>query len=186
MGFVIFMKRVIVVHAVIIASGVALQSVQKFVVCQNKDCCQRWKLKTPLPDVLHDLFGYSNVLIEITSCFSQCNKGPNLCVSKTVEGKRSDVYLNDVKDVISLITLLDAAASVNVQPKLLAAVNVFEKALSGTIVGFCRLAVFVFVRLHCIESPTTEIYSIGLFGAIWSQYENVKMDSSCCLLSPSA
>lgn len=115
------------------ASGVALQPIQKIQVCQNKDCCQRWKLKTPLPDILHDLLGSKNVSIETTSCFSQCDKGPNLCVSIGSGSQSSEVYMNDVKDVISLVTQLDETVSIDIPSKLLAAVNVFEKALSGTI-----------------------------------------------------
>jgi (2Fe-2S) ferredoxin len=114
-----------------LASAAALQPIQKIQVCQNKDCCQRWKLKTPLPDILHDLFGRYSFVIETTSCFSQCDKGPNLCVSIGSGSQASEVYLNDVTDMISLVTQLDETVSIDVPSKLLAAVNVFEKALSG-------------------------------------------------------
>lgn len=128
----------------------ALQSIQKIQVCQNKDCCQRWKLKTPLPDILNDLFGSQRFLIETTSCFSQCDKGPNLCVSISGSGSQSsEVYLNDVKDVISLVTLLDEAVSIDVPSKLLAAVNVFEKALSGTM-DFCVCFFVVLIYTRCL------------------------------------
>jgi (2Fe-2S) ferredoxin len=128
LGFI----KTFVAFAVMVAAVAALQPIQKIQVCQNKDCCQRWTLKTPLPDVLHDLFGSQKFVIETTSCFSQCDKGPNLCVSIGSGSKTFEIYLNDVKDVISLVTLLDEAVSIDVPSKLLAAVNVFEKALSGT------------------------------------------------------
>lgn len=125
-------------------------------VCQNKACCQRWKLKTPLPDVLHDLIintdkssDAKRIMIETSSCLGQCDKGPNLRITTatTTANKASDqavdttgstnameveLFVNGIIDAISLITQLDETLSIAVPSKLLAAVTVFEKAQIGT------------------------------------------------------
>ena len=107
----------------------------KILVCQNKDCCQRWKLHTPLPDVLHDLLGPMIVDIETTSCLSLCGKGPNVSLVQRSGGvgQEEQVYLNGLVDAVSVAAALDAL-SFTVPTKLLAAVNVFEKAQSGEFV----------------------------------------------------
>jgi NADH:ubiquinone oxidoreductase subunit E len=97
-------------------------------VCQNKDCCQRWKLQTPLPDVLHDLLLLENserVQMETTSCLGQCGKGPNVCVN-------GEVYLRGLCDAVTVAAQLESLISIPVPSKLLAAVNVLEKAQTGT------------------------------------------------------
>lgn len=108
-------------------------------VCQNKACCQRWKLKTPLPDVLHDIIvsneNYNNkkrIVIETSSCLGHCDKGPNLRISNPFNNENEDIYVHGIIDVISLITQLDETVSITVPSKLLAAVTVFEKAQTGT------------------------------------------------------
>jgi (2Fe-2S) ferredoxin len=148
------------------AAALQPSSLIKIQVCQNKDCCSRWKLKTPLPDVLHDLVDTSDsycgvkVSIETTSCLSQCDQGPNLCVK--TNDQLSDMYFNGIQDVVALVTQLDEKLSITIPSKILAAVNVFEKAQSGKIkvylecCGKCRCFAKV-ERLHLIESPTTEI-----------------------------
>ena len=101
-------------------------------VCQNKACCQRWKFKTPLPDILHDIiinndiYNYSKrIIIEKSSCLGQCDKGPNLRIN-------DDIYINAINDAIGLTAVLDETLSITVPSKLLAAVSVFEKAQTGT------------------------------------------------------
>ena len=106
-------------------------------VCQNKFCCQRWKLKTSMPDVLHDILSGSEIgsnsnriLIEKSSCLGQCDKGPNLRIGSASTGNE-DLYANGISDVIGLTTELDETLSITIPSKVLAAVNVFEKAQTG-------------------------------------------------------
>lgn len=125
-------------------------------VCQNKACCQRWKLKTPLPDILHDLIisndnssDAKRILIETSSCLGQCDKGPNLRITTattkltnkvsdqavdttSISAIEGELFVDGIIDAISLITQLDETLSIAVPSKLLAAVTVFEKALTGT------------------------------------------------------
>jgi hypothetical protein len=121
-------------------------STAKIVVCQNKDCRQRWQLQTPLPEVLHDLLsGSSNrhdFSIETTSCFSQCGQGPNVCItvpqpSPNQNGELSrEVYLNGLSNAIAVSAELELL-SLPVPSKLLAAVNVLERALNGKSPSSC-------------------------------------------------
>jgi hypothetical protein len=104
-------------------------------VCQNKDCCQRWKMQTPLPYVLQDLLGVGTnasvaaaaaaVTIETTSCLSQCGKGPNVVVVSGGGGK--EWHMQGLCDAASVTAQLDSLA-LPVPAKLLAAVQVLEKA----------------------------------------------------------
>ena len=176
---------VVVTAAITFTSSVlGLQQPTVISVCQNKACCQRWKLKTPLPDTLHDLIINNNnenqVTIDVSSCLGQCDKGPNLRIASG----GTEVYCNGIDDPIGLITLLDDTLSMTVSSKLLAAVTVFEKAQTGTYARLirgrdsgrlslflCRLFWFgcigclrscysIFVSqkwLHFIESPTIEL-----------------------------
>jgi NADH:ubiquinone oxidoreductase subunit E len=105
-------------------------------VCRNKACCQRWKLKTTLPDVLHDILtsnemynSSKRISIEKSSCLGQCDKGPNLRISS---GTAEDVYANGINDVVGLIAELDETLSISVPSKLIAAVTIFDKAQTGT------------------------------------------------------
>jgi Thioredoxin-like [2Fe-2S] ferredoxin len=119
---------------------VASPSTTTIHVCQNKACCQRWKLKTPLPDILHDILISNNIhnnsrriMIETSSCLGQCDKGPNMRINNPVNKENDDVYANGIYDVIGLTAELDERLSITVPSKLLAAVTVFEKAQTGTL-----------------------------------------------------
>jgi len=130
-------------------------------VCQNKDCCKRWRHHTPLPDVLTDLLG-NTVSIETTSCLSQCGKGPNLCVYNP---KGEEVQLHMVDSPTVAVAVLEDTLMRNIPSKLLAAVNVLEKAQTGK-----SVKLFVATesqRLHSLESPATA--RCQFFGAICSQ-----------------
>jgi predicted metal-binding protein len=159
------------------------------VVCQNKDCRQRWQLQTPLPEVMHDLLsGRSpttttssnnkhDFSIETTSCFSQCGQGPNVCITvqQQPEHESQEVYLNGLSNAIAVSAELELL-SLSVPSKLLAAVNVFERAQNGRSPPCLflqrQIAGELGQRLQFIESPTTVSIrnAVGLFGAIWSQY----------------
>lgn len=108
-------------------TNAAALSVPHIQVCQNKDCCQRWRHQTPLPDVLTDLL-QDAVTIETTSCLSQCGKGPNLSV-RTAKGEEQ---LHKIDNPTVAVAVLEEALAVKVPSKLLAAVNVLEKAQTGT------------------------------------------------------
>jgi hypothetical protein len=157
-------------------------------VCQNKACCQRWNLKTPLPDVLLDLVydgDRSKIVIDTTSCLGQCDLGPNLRIVK--DPNLPDVNVNGINDVIGLVSVIEDILAISVTSKRLAAVNVFEKALTGTHSESClraMLCVYDFIlasivcfRSVCIENRMASFYrvanncttSIILFGAIWSR-----------------
>jgi (2Fe-2S) ferredoxin len=105
-------------------------------VCQNKDCCQRWKGKAAsLPETLQDFYD-SSVSIETTSCLSQCGKGPNVCVSTAQTG---DVYLTGLVDPTAAAVQLESIllemgddTLLQVPSKLLAAANCMNKVKEGT------------------------------------------------------
>ena len=97
-------------------------------VCQNKDCCRRWTLTAPLPETLHDLLppNADSVEVETSGCLSQCGKGPNMCVKTREQGE----YLQGITNPAMLAVQLEEIAG-KVPAKLLAAVNVMEKAQKG-------------------------------------------------------
>ena len=97
-------------------------------VCQNKDCCQRWRYRTPLPEVLSDLLP-NTVTVETTSCLSQCGNGPNICVKI---GKGEEEQLGKIDNPTIAVALLEESLELEVSSKLLAAANVMEKAMTGT------------------------------------------------------
>ena len=103
-------------------------------VCQNKDCCQRWRHQTPLPEVLVDLLGDS-VSVQTTSCLSQCGKGPNLCVRNS---KGEELQLQMIHSPTVATAVLEESLNQKIPSKLLAAVNVLEKAHKGKIYYFKR------------------------------------------------
>ena len=109
----------------LLTSASALRSTIQ--VCQNKDCCQRWRHQTPLPDVLADLLGDS-VSVETTSCLSQCGKGPNLCVRNS---KGEELQLQRIDSPTIAAAVLEESLGQKIPSKLLAAVNVLEKAHKG-------------------------------------------------------
>jgi predicted metal-binding protein len=131
-------------------SAAAWTTKTRIVVCQNKDCRQRWQLQTPLPEVMHDLLsGRSpttttssnnrhDFSIETTSCFSQCGQGPNVCITvqQQPEHESQEVYLNGLSNAIAVSAELELLA-LSVPSKLLAAVNVFERAQNGKSPPFC-------------------------------------------------
>lgn len=98
-------------------------------VCQNKDCCSRWKHTTPLPEVLSDMLGGdAHTEVATTSCLGQCGNGPNVCVHAP---KLGDMYLRGLEDATMAAAHLEALTDVQIPSKLLAAVNVLEKAQRG-------------------------------------------------------
>jgi predicted metal-binding protein len=140
-------------YAGVSTAAAAWTAKTQIVVCQNKDCRQRWQLQTPLPEVLHDLLSGSSSAaspetttsghrhdfsIETTSCFSQCGQGPNVCITQPNQnGELSqEVYLNGLSNAIAVSAELEFL-SLPVPSKLLAATNVFERALNGTLPSSC-------------------------------------------------
>lgn len=118
-------------------------------VCQNKFCCKAWHHKTPLPDVLHDLLGSEGVIDATTACFSQCQNGPNICVKRKNE---PDKMLYGIWDPTTAAAHLEALASIEIPSKILAAVNVLEKAERGT----SYAGTILFSQAAFLESPTFE------------------------------
>jgi len=121
-------------------------------VCQNKDCCKRWRQHTPLPEVLRDLLGKS-VTIETTSCLSQCGKGPNVCVRNEMG---VETQLHEIQNPTIAVALLEDVLEQKVPSKLLAASNVLEKAHKGTsecfVLGTYSTASFYRVASNCSPS----------------------------------
>jgi hypothetical protein len=99
-------------------------------VCQNKSCCKAWHHSTPLPEVLRDLLGPEVAIDATTACFSQCQNGPNICVKRKNE---PDMMMHGIDDPTTAAAHLEAKAAIEIPSKLLAAVNVLEKAQQGTL-----------------------------------------------------
>jgi hypothetical protein len=99
-------------------------------VCQNKSCCKAWNHSTPLPEVLRDLLGPDVAIDSTKACFSQCQNGPNICVKRKNE---PDKMMHGIDDPTTAAAHLEAKASIEIPSKVLAAVNVLEKAHQGAL-----------------------------------------------------
>jgi len=92
-------------------------------VCQNKDCCKRFKGSENLVRTLNHLVPPSrndDIKIETVGCLSKCGEGPNVQVN--------DQLYNDVHDVQSAAAILEMACpDLEVPPTLIAASNVMER-----------------------------------------------------------
>ena len=119
----------------------------KILVCQNKDCCQRFQgsSSTDLVRTLQDLLppfplneAGSTVIVEPSGCLSQCGKGPNISVQQS-SSSEPPLLVHGVRDATSAATELEISCSVPVHSTLLAAVKVLEKAELGafTICSLC-------------------------------------------------
>jgi hypothetical protein len=103
-------------------------------VCQNKDCCSRWSGSGSLVDALQDLIPpesvTAGVTVEATGCLSRCGTGPNVCLK--LAGS-PDTQLHEVENAVAASVKLQTATAGSIQlpPKLLAAVSVMEKAQKG-------------------------------------------------------
>ena len=160
-----------------LTNSVGALSAPHIQVCQNKDCCQRWRHRTPLPEVLTDLL-QDTVTIETTSCLSQCEKGPNICVTANGEEEQ----LHKIENPTIAVALLEESLEQKIPSKLLAAVNVLEKAIAGTFVNLRRRrtrhwksAASYRVAINC--------FYCRLFGAICSQKERQGRTLVCFRLS---
>jgi len=142
-------------------------------VCQNKDCCQRWTLSTPLPETLQDLLPpkADSVEIESTGCLSQCGKGPNLCIKTKMQEQCVHGVINAAMLAVQL-----GEVDGKVPSKLLAAVNVMEKAQKGKQYIQKRLTA-AFFRV------ARKFVRYNLLGAICSQHQRAGsgLDLNSCL-----
>lgn len=114
--------KALIVSLLPLASFVACLQIQ---VCQNKSCCKGWKHSVPLPEVMRDLLG-PDVAIESTGCQGQCQNGPNICLKQ-----KEELMLNDISNPTTAAAHVEAFSSIEIPSKLLAAVNVLEKAKRG-------------------------------------------------------
>jgi predicted metal-binding protein len=111
--------------------------IRKILVCQNKDCCQRWTgVAASLPETLLDLLSdydttkRQGIEVETTSCLSKCGKGPNICITRNHPG--ADCYLHQVTNpTAAAIEIESSFSDVTVHSKLLAAVSCMEKSVKG-------------------------------------------------------
>lgn len=140
-------------------------------VCQNTDCCKRWRLRTPLPDVISDLLG-DGATVETTSCLSQCGSGPNICVTSDSLG---EVLLNGLKDANTAVAYLEEVVpDLNVPSRLLAAVNVLEKAHNGTFYNV--------IGSDHVSKPTAILKKFGQLAAAFSRVTSNLIFMDCSVL----
>lgn len=110
-------------------------------ICQNKDCCRQWTLEQTLPETLQDLLPPDvspAVQVQVTSCLSQCGKGPNVMMIIKQQQPQdasspTEVLLQGVDSPSALAAELQLFLGIRVPSKLLAAVTVMEKARKGTL-----------------------------------------------------
>lgn len=131
-------------------------------VCQNKDCCSRWKHTSPFPDVLSDMLEKNGaaVTIETTSCLGQCGNGPNLSITLPRSG---EMFLRGLHDATTAAAHLEALLvgeedAVQIPSKLLAAVNVLDKAQKGTLELRWNCNDVMFVCARILSSCTCTLY----------------------------
>ena len=122
-------------------------------ICQNKDCCRQWTLEQTLPETLQDLLPPDvspAVQVQVTSCLSQCGKGPNVMMiikqqqqAQDSSASSTEVLLQGVDSPSALAAELQLYLGIRVPSKLLAAVTVMEKARKGTLSILMLLLHFV-------------------------------------------
>jgi (2Fe-2S) ferredoxin len=106
--------------------ALSLQNV-KVQVCQNKDCCQRFRgTSQNLVQTIQHLC--PEVQVESSACLSHCGKGPNICIQ--VNGEEH--VHGEIVDAASAAAVLELETKVTIHPTLVAAVNVMERAYQGT------------------------------------------------------
>lgn len=130
-------------------------------VCQNKDCCKRWKYQAlSLPETILSFLTWNNhdnyehvsaaaaVTIETTSCLSKCGMGPNISI--ICKQQHQQLLLHDVSDPAKVAFVIESAFEqqqqrndngktgipeeglrYTVPSKLVAAVTCMEKAYKG-------------------------------------------------------
>ena len=128
---ILFSVILSIASSILVSHALTLQSDNKKIrvqVCQNKDCCQRFKGKAQnlLQTIKHLV--PPDIEVESSGCLSQCGKGPNICIS-TMNGEEK--YYGDVADAASAGAVLEMAADISIHPTLVAAVNVMERATKG-------------------------------------------------------
>jgi (2Fe-2S) ferredoxin len=102
--------------------ALSLQNV-KVQVCQNKDCCQRFRgTSQNLVQTIQHLC--PEVQVESSACLSHCGKGPNICIQ--VNGEEH--VHGEIVDAASAAAVLELETKVTIHPTLVAAVNVMERA----------------------------------------------------------
>jgi predicted metal-binding protein len=98
-------------------------------VCQNKDCCRNFQGTASLVDTLYDLIPPGEAAaVESTGCLSRCHTGPNISIQR--DG-HPDLIVNSVENAVAAAMHLQASCAIDVPSKLVAAVNVMERAQKG-------------------------------------------------------
>jgi predicted metal-binding protein len=104
-------------------------------VCQNKDCCRRFQGSASLVDTLHDLIppdmAAAHTTVESTSCLSRCDTGPNICIQRDGQPDNANIDLQGVENAAAAAMHLQTACAIDVPSKLIAAVQVMERAQKG-------------------------------------------------------
>jgi predicted metal-binding protein len=111
-------------------------------VCQNKDCCQRFTLKSAtLGQTLDHLLHHGQrqlheeVQVKTTGCLGNCGKGPNIQIDGSIHRNRLVSHLDTPEAAAVALKELDFV----VHPTLLAATNVMERSSRGTFASAFRL-----------------------------------------------
>jgi hypothetical protein len=109
-------------------------------VCQNKDCCKRLARSTSssLVEIMENLmppsssFTTTAIRVEASGCLSQCDKGPNVQITKVGDSSRPQIHFG-VTDVIAAASILELSLPDNfeVPSKLLAATDCLMQANEG-------------------------------------------------------
>jgi hypothetical protein len=143
----------------VVVSNTAVAALTIIQVCQNKDCCKRYKTQSMnlvhtinnlLPPSSIQVQGSSDdiiVRVEATGCLSQCDKGPNVAIMQQDNDSKEQptiIIHNDICDHFSAAAILP----IEPPPLLLTAVSVMEKAEKGT---YCTLVlVLASLCLFCL------------------------------------
>ena len=93
-------------------------------VCQNKDCCRRFRGASTLPRILKDL----NLDVTTTGCLTLCNQGPNVVVTRNDADKKQ--YLHLLVDPMTAVIAMESISG-PISPKLKAAIQVMEAGQTG-------------------------------------------------------
>ena len=128
-------------------------------ICQNKDCCRRYKGSMDLVQTMNILLPPPNsnesanscIEIKSSSCLSHCDKGPNIVFKKLNGSKEiASNTINGVEDVTMAAVQLELETGQPPLPILLAAARLMDKTSKGKDVGGAGRLGLLFVWFDCL------------------------------------
>jgi len=137
---VIFLVRFL--HSTTITTTLSLSldpsATTRIKICQNKDCQKRFQKVSPsenLVQTFSDLLppsASSTVIVESTGCLGQCGNGPNISISSSVSGKRTEKLFGGVDGGLMASAILEVGGGIESPDLLLIASEAIAKSTRAT------------------------------------------------------